>query len=147
MPLTTLGLSRSLCCWCCSLALLLWFLCRCSGGTLCWCRCICFGIVLESSNVCFVLNEDCYNFTERHIFGSLWIQECCYISFFLHLKINHGFISLDSSQDITWGNLVSHLFIPFLDVTLKMTHESSNIVLTFSIVGERFGISRVMWSG
>jgi hypothetical protein len=64
----------------------------------------------------------------------------------LHLEINDSFVGLDSAESLTGLNAVADLFVPLSDVTLRK-REKTGVLLTFSMVGDRLGISSLMWSG
>ena len=81
-------------------------------------------VVLEGSNVSLLFNEDGYDLAKFDIFGSLRVEESCNVALFLHFKVDDSLVSLDGSQDITRANLISNLFMPLRDISLKTNCET-----------------------
>lgn len=100
-------------------------------------------IVFECTHIILIFykyREDC---TQRQILGSSIVQNSSDSALFLHFEINGGLICLDGTQYVSRSNLVSDLNMPFANITLK----NYEVKLTFSMVGERLGISNLIWSG
>jgi len=59
----------------------------------------------------------------------------------LHFEIDYGFISLNAAKYIAWLDFIANFFIPLFDVALLLLNQ---LRLTFSIVGDKFGISSLI---
>jgi len=64
----------------------------------------------------------------------------------LHFEVDDGLVGLDTAESLTRLHAVTNLFVPLGDVTLRFKYDEIRM-LTFSIVGDRLGISSLMWSG
>lgn len=100
-------------------------------------------IVLECRYILFIFYNDRKNCTQREILGSSFIQNSSDSSLFLDFKIYSCLICLNTTDNVSGWNLVSYFDMPFTNISLKNEY----LKLTFSMVGERLGISKGIWSG
>lgn len=107
-----------------------------SGGRLSASSCV----VSECSNVFLILNEDSNWGTKRDILGSLGEEKLSNVAFLLHLEIDGRLISLDTSKNNAWLDFIADLQVPLLNVSLEAVTRCRR-KLTFSMVGDRLGIS------
>ena len=94
------------------------------------------GVVRERCDVCLVFNEDGNNLSKFNVFGAFRVHDLCNVALVLHFVVYGGFVSLNAAENIARLNFVAYFFVPGLDVPLKY-----NVDLTFSIVGDKLGIS------